>query len=697
MEGTVTIPIQQPSKLLRPRSVAIIGASPKEGSFSQNLRRATTSLGFGGAVHLVNPRYDEIDGEPCYPSIAAIPTTPDSVLYALADQRLVGAVEEAAAAGVAGGVIFGRAHSDEGHGTAIQDAIRSIGQSAGMSICGANCMGFLNLVDRIQVTGMPFLSLGAASGASLVSHSGSTWSGLVGNRRGIGFDYAISAGQELVTGVADYVDFILDQPSTKVIACVIETLRDPEAFLNAVTKADRKGIPVVVLKLGRSEIGQKFAISHSGAISGSAAVYEAVLRQHNVVQVRTLDELLDTVELFARAPVLALPTLGLGTDSGGERQLIVDIATDIGLEFADLTPGTNDKIQSLLDPGMEPANPLDYWGDGADVMAPTLTAMTEDAGVGMVVMAANMPGGRAFMNQCADAIISVRQSTDKPVALMGNIASTMAPDGIARVRDAGIPVLMGTEPGLRAIKHFLDFARRTPRTPDTERGSRPLPDAVRSLIDETPAGSMSSAQGFMLLEQGGLPVTPYALVDDVAGIDAFVATHGMPVVLKIDDPEIPHKSDAGGVHVNLRSRQDIEAAFAAIKARHPSAPVMVQKQAAGRELILGMTTDPDFGPVITLGLGGIYAEVFKDVVILPLPFNRAEALAALKKLRSYPILAGARGQQGADIEGIVDAVVAFGKLSASLAGKVSEIEINPLLAGPDRVFAVDCLAVRTGV
>lgn len=564
-----------------------------------------------------------------------------------------------------------------------------------MSICGANCMGFVNLIERIQVTGMPFPSLGAPSGASLVSHSGSTWSGVVGNRRDIGFDYAVSAGQELVTGVADYVDFLLEQPSTKVIACVIETLREPARFLDAVTKADRKGIPIVVLKLGRSEIGQKFAISHSGAISGAAAVYEAVLRGHNVIQVRTLDELLDTVELFALSPQLSVPSLALGTDSGGERQLIVDIATDIGLDFADLDKETNGRVQALLDPGMEAANPLDYWGDGADIMAPALTAMAEDRGVGMVVMAANMPGGRSFMQQCADAIIRVGQAVAKPVALIGNMASTMAPDGIARVREAGIPVLMGTETGLRAIKHFLDYARRTPLRQETGEPDG-LGEDIRSILDGARSGALSSADGFRLLSQRGIPVAPYAAIERLDDIERFVAANGYPVVLKIDDPDIPHKSDAGGVHIGLKDRADIEAAFASLTTRHPGSPIIVQKQAAGRELILGMTTDPDFGPVVTLGLGGIYAEVFKDVAILPLPFDERDALAALKTLKSYPILAGARGQRAADMEAIASAVASFGRLSRALAGRVGEIEINPLLAGPDGVLAVDCLAVRTG-
>ncbi|MGP2494460.1 acetate--CoA ligase family protein, partial [Mesorhizobium sp. PUT5] len=679
---------QDLSRLLSPRSIAIVGASPKEGGFSRNLVNAMQTLGFEGDIFLVNPRYDAIAGAPCYPEIASLPTLPDSVLYAVGDQRLVPALEEAAAAGVKGGVIFGRAHGANADDISIQDAIKAIGRSASMSICGANCMGFINLLDRTQVTGMPFSALARPSGVSLVSHSGSTWSGLVGNRRQIGFDYAISAGQELVTNVSDYLDYILDQPTTRAVVCVLETLRDPTGFLEALSKADRRNVPVIVLKLGRSEIGQQFAISHSGAISGSAAVYDAILRKHNVIQVRTLDELLDTVELFARSPAPPKPTLALGTDSGGERQLIVDIAADIGLEFPALGSETLEHVQGLLDPGMEAANPLDYWGDGADVMAPALTAMGRDDRVGMVVMAANMPGGRNFLYQCIDAITQVKEAIEKPVALMGNISSTMDPDGIANVREAGIPVLMGTESGLKAIQHFLRYTQRKPYRLEDKPTPAEVSSAGQSVVTGDGAGPMSSTDGFKLLELHGIPCTPYAKVESLADIEEFAASNGYPVVLKIDDPDIPHKSDLGGVVVGLAGIDDANAAFRNLRERYPDAPVIVQKQVSGYELILGMTTDPDFGPVVTLGLGGIYAEVFKDVVLLPLPFDEAEVKEALRTLKSYPILAGARGRRPANIDMIAAAVVSFGRLCVQVTGAISEIEINPLIAGTVRVFAV---------
>ena len=351
---------QAVAKLLRPRTVAIVGASNREGAFSLSLLRSVRSHGYSGTIYPVNPRHDAVEGLRCHTSISKLPTVPDCVLYAVGDKNLLASIEESAACGVSSGVVFGRAHGSSADGRDLQESISSIGRSAGMAICGANCMGYLNLLDGLQVAGMPFAGLHKRSGVSLLSHSGSTWTGLVGNRREIGFDFAISAGQELVTNVGHYIDFLLDIGTTRAIACVIETVRDPERFLSAAQKADRMGVPIIVLKLGRSEDSRRFAVSHSGAMSGSAAVYDAVFNAHNVIRVRTLDELLDTVELFANLRRPQNAGVGIGTDSGGERQLIVDLATDIGLHLPKLEESSVSKINALLDPGMEAANPLDY-------------------------------------------------------------------------------------------------------------------------------------------------------------------------------------------------------------------------------------------------------------------------------------------------------------------------------------------------
>lgn len=679
------------SALLRPKRLAIVGASPKAGSFGDNLLQSIRYLDFPGEVVLVNPRYDRIGDTPCYGSIRDVPGGVDCAAFAVGDAHLVGSIREAAVAGLRGAVLYGRAHGEEG-GRPRQDLIRDIARASDMAICGANCMGFVNLVDGLQLTGMPFRALPAPSGVALISHSGSTWSGLVGNRRQMGFDYAVSAGQELATGLADYIRFLVTDTDVRVITCVLETIRDPAGFIEAVGLAREKGVPVVVLKLGRSEASKHFAISHSGALSGSNAAYEAVFARYGVIQVRSLDELLDTAELLALRRVMPAGGIALGTDSGGERQLITDLAADLGLPFAALEPQTLAAVEAYLDPGMEAANPLDYWGDGGDVIAPVLTEMARDPNVGIVVMATNLPPDRPFSEQSAAAIRTVHATTDKPVAVMGNIASTLSPSIAAELRGRGIGVLMGTVSGLAALGHLSRWSAARPEADPTP--ALPLSGSARQIIAGAKLDLLRSLEGFQVLAEAGIPCAPVAEIRAPGDIASFAALHGWPLVLKIDDAAIPHKSDQGGVFLGLRTEAEACAAWETLKARHPSAPIIAQGMVSGVEIILGMTTDRDFGPLITLGLGGIFTEVFRDTTALLPPFSPEAALKALQGLKAFPLLTGARGRAPVDLEALALVISRFSAFAAGAADQIQEIEINPVLAGPNGAFAVDCLALR---
>lgn len=679
--------------LLRPKSLAIMGASQREGSFGNGLLRAVLRGGYGGTVYPVNLTSAAIEGIPCYPDLAALREVPECALVALGDRHVVKALETIAQSGVKAAVLFGRGYGQNEDGRSIVDALRSIGRDAGMAICGGNCMGFVNLLDRLQVTGMPFAGFDGPGEVGLVSHSGSTWSGLVGNGRDIAFNIAVSAGQELTTTAADYMRFMLSLPSTRAIACVLETIRDPEAFLAVLEEAERRNVPVIALKLGRSEAAKHFAISHSGAISGANAAYEAIFAKHNVIAVRTLDELMDTVEMFRTAKVPPQPSIAIGTDSGGERQMMVDLAADIDVPFASFTHETEAQLSRLLDPGVEPANPLDYWGDGANVIDKCLAVLAEDANTGVVVMASNLVPGRQFAADCADALLAAAGRTDKPMAMLANVGGTPSAAEVRRIRRAGIPVLGGTETGLKALKHFLAYHHRRRRGPPFAA----MPDRGLDLWEGASASAeaaLSGAAGFSLLERAGIPAAPWALVSDAADVMEFAGQHGYPIVLKIDDPAIPHKSEHGGVIVGIRDSAQASEAWARLRARHPTADVMVQKQMGGQELILAMNRDPQFGPIVTLGLGGVFVEILRDVVHLNSPFEAADVLDALGLLRSLAILKGYRGNPPADLAALAQVVVDFGRLGLNVPEHVQSVEINPLLVSGRQIAAVDCLIVK---
>ena len=331
-------------------------------------------------------------------------------------------------------------------------------------------------------------------------------------------------------------------------------------------------------------------------------------------------------------------------------------------------------------------------------MAPCLSLIAEDPAIGTVVMASNIPPGRPFMEQCVDAVISAFKHTEKPVVLLGNSATTMANEGLSRVRAEGIPVLMGTDTGLRALKHFTSYISRTARTlavPDEADREKIL--QWKNKLGHSLGSAVSSADGFDLLADFGVQSALFARISSESDLIAFVGAQKVPVVLKLDDPAIPHKSETGGVILNIASEQKAVDSYRQLKRSHPYAPIVAQVQLTGLELILGMTTDENFGPMVTIGFGGIFAEVFQDSLILPPPLDSDVTMKALKSLRCFPILAGARGKTPADLDALLQTIECFGRLAMSTDGIVSEIEINPLMVGPNGAIAVDCLTSLNSV
>ena len=680
--------------LLRPRSIAIVGASGREDSFGKQLQRSIGSLGYEGQIYLINPKYDQIDGLRAYPSLEALPEPVDCVAMAIADKALPRNLELAAAARAGSAVLFGRAHGHDEHGLEYTQALSSIAAAAHMPLCGANCMGFVNLDDKLQMTGFPFSTLEQPGQVAVVSHSGSTWSGIVGNLRQLRFNYAISAGQELATGVADYIDFLVQQASTRVICLVLETVRQPEQFLAAVQRARDKGIVIIALKLGRSVQGQIFAQSHSGAMSGSADVYDAIFERHGVIGVRTLDELMDTAELFAAARRPHNGKIGLGCDSGGERQLIADLSEPLDLPFASLSAQTVSRLEGLLDPGVEATNPLDYWGDGKDVIADALLALADDPEVGTLVMATNIPDGQDFTNTCTRALQAAWAGTTKPLVMMGNVANTMSPAECARYRSWGVPVLMGTETALRALQHYSRYHAQ----PRPERVSAPASAFAAPVLTRwrdrlvQAARSGQSVQDFDLLRDFDMPVPASHSTAQIDEALAFAQRVGFPLVAKIDDPAVAHKSDMGGVVLGIDSAQALQEAFSRLQAIAPGA-VLIQQQCKGSEWILGMKVDPQFGPTFTFGLGGIFVEIMKDFTTL-LPGDSLQDIERrIRGLRTAPLLTGARGRPVTDLQQLAAVVQRFMHMGLALQDGIQEMEINPLLVDGNRMVAVDLLVI----
>jgi acyl-CoA synthetase (NDP forming) len=688
--------------MLRAQSIAVIGASNRAESFGHNVVTHLTGTGYRGNLYPVNPRYEELAGLRCYPSLSDVPERVDCAVLAVADERLEAALEAASAAGARSAVIFGTAiEAEQPDRPKLTDRLAMIARDAGMAMCGGNCMGFLNFIDSVMVGGWPYRFPPPVGHIGFITHSGSSYSGFALNQRQLGMSYMISSGQELATTAADYLRFLVAQPETRVVGCILETIRDPENFIGALEIADRRGIPVVVLKLGRSEHGKVLARAHSGALAGADAAYQAVFERYNVVPVRTLNELADTLELLSSARAPTTDAIGLVTDSGGERTMIVDLAADEGVEFAALTPETTRRLAANLEPGLAPVNPVDVWGTGYEherIAEACFGALVDDPGVGLAVFASNMPSGRALVHTWARVAERVHRATPKPVMMLGNLSSAFDRDEAARLRSLGIPVLLGTQSGLNAIAGSMTWHRfrRERKSAVMLAASSDVVAAWRNRAKTANGATFDAAESLALAADFGVTVVPSRVVGSAEEAVAAADALGYPVVLKTLAPGIDHKFDQRGVVLGLGSSEGVAAAYSDVAARLGPRGLVQAHAAAGTEIFLGMTMDPQFGPMLTVGLGGVFVEVLRDVVTFLPPVDAEMAVSYLRRLKGFALLDGARNRPRADLRALADSVARFSVLASSLAGSVREMDINPIIASPVGAFAVDALVVPVG-
>ena len=688
--------------LLRARSVAVVGASARPDSFGYHVVRQLLDFGYGGHIVAVNPGYSEIDGVPCYPSVSDAPGPIDCAAICVADERIEGALIAAAEAGVRAAVVFGTAAGVALDGGPLTARVGAIARNAGIALMGANCMGFFNFADRLFLTGYPYHREPDLGAISFITHSGSTLSAVAKNTRNMNFNYVISPGQELVLTAADYLDFVLRQPETSAVGMFLETIRDPERFLAALRTAEERDIPIVLLKVGRTELGARMAKAHTGAITGAHSAIEALASRYGMVLVRTMEEMLDTLELLVPGRRPTTGYLAAIADSGGERALMSDLAADAGVQFAALSDATIETLRANLDPGLLPGNPADLWGSGHDwqrVYRSCIAAMLEDDAVGAFNFGIDFNIGSRLGPDYRLIAIDAFNSTAKPFAVVANVATGLNPDDAEQLRSAGIPVLEGTETGMLAFRHLFDFSHHRmcpPKPPQNLGNQRPSIDTIRLLGLNR---ALTEHESLAVLAEYDLTPVPSILVDGQATAIAAAKSLGLPVVLKTAATDVVHKSDVGGVALGLSSSDAVGVAYQDL-AERLGPNVVVQPQietSSGVELFMGMTTDPRFGPLVSIGLGGIWIETLNDAVTFLAPCDASEVRRRLPALRGFKALTGARKRPAVDLDALAETVARFSRAVGSLAPWVAEIDVNPLFASGSAFTMLDALIVPVNV
>ena len=692
--------------MLEARCVAVVGASVKAGSLGATMMAELRRGGYAGAVYPVNPRYDEVDGYACFSSLLDVPEPPDLAILGVANARVEPALRDAAARGAASAVTFSSLYEapqdrPSGEARSLPDRLRTVALNHGMAMCGGNGMGFLNLESRLRATGFPTPDDLRSGPVTFLSHSGSAFAALAFNDRGIGFNLLVSSGQEVVTTMADYMEYALGLDSTQVLALLLETVRDPVRFGQMLGLAAERDVPVLALTVGRTEASKAMVVAHSGALAGEHGAYEALFDAYGVLEVRGLDEMADAIELFSATRRV---TSGRGVasvhDSGGERAMFVDVGQDVGVPFASVSDATLGALADALDPGLEPANPLDAWGTGIDadrIFRESFLILHDDPDTAAMAFVVDLTRqGEPYEEGYLQVARDVWSRTTKPFCVVSNLASAMAHDEAAMLRDGGIPVLEGTRSGLVALRSLLEFRRFRARPPVGE--VEPVPRAVAERWSRRVAagGPFSELEALSLLADYGVPTIAAGSAstpDDAADVAARV---GFPVVLKTAAPGILHKSDVGGVVLGLDSARGVREAYADMAARLGPQVTVAATAPAGVEMALGVVRDDMFGPLVLVAAGGVLVELLQDrtLGLPPLDENRSRRL--VDGLASRPMLDGVRGAPAANVDALARALSRLSVLAADLGDHLEALDVNPVIVSPSGCVAVDALVVLRG-
>ena len=700
--------------LFYPRSVAVVGASPK-GGYGLGVIRALTTWGFAGQIYPVNPNHDTIAGLPAYPELGALPEPVDAVAIAVPARVVPGVVRQAIAAGAKGGVAFGSGFAEAGaDGQSLQAELRAL-CGARFPLIGPNCLGVMSYIGSTALWAIMTGAQRRPGRVGVVAQSGNMALTLMTSSRGLGLAHVVSVGNQAVVDAVDVMSFYLSEPAVRVIAAVIEGLADIAKFRRVAAQAAQRDVPIVALKLGRSEKAGRAALAHTGSLTGADDLYEALFTQEGVIRVDDLEEMMETAKLLSADRRPAGAGLGVFASSGGECGLMSDLAAASGVELPDLRPETRAALLDLLPPFANPLNPLDItasgWGS-RHVFGGVATLLAATPGVDLVACVGDVTRRSGSLeatgwDQMIAGMADARAATDKPVAII-NTLTDVAYEATDAIADQGLIHLSGARTAACAIGHAGRYAcwRRS-----TE-GRRSLPgvrtvDAGRragalALLPAVGTGGMAESASKHLLRRYGIPVPaggPAGSVDEALALAREV---GYPVALKIESDDIQHKTEVGGVALGIASDVQLRAEHGAllerVAARAPGARirgVRVERMVSGLvELIVGGRNDPSFGPIVVAGLGGVLAEALQDVSLRLAPVDAGEARRMLAELRGAALLGPFRGRPAVDVAAAAGVIARVSQLLLELP-ELRELDLNPVLVGADGegCVAVDGLAV----
>ncbi|WP_116134230.1 acetate--CoA ligase family protein [Tropicimonas sp. IMCC34043] len=710
-EGTDPAPLfENLAGLMNPQSVAIVGASANATGWSGMAVPVLRRLGFQGRIFPVNPKYPELNGLPCYPSVSAIPEPVDAALIFVPRQALPGILDDCGRKGVRGAVILASGFSETGEaGREAERALREVANRNRIAICGPNCLGLANLASGFMgLTAATFPADLAPGRTALISQSGQLMMVLLARAhdQGVHLRYLVSTGNELNVEAADYARFALRDPEITSVAMALEGLRTPARFIALAEEAEARGKPLIVLKLGRSQRAARTALAHTGKMAGAFRTFEAVFRQYNVVSVDDPLELADAASLFEKCPAPQGNRLSVVTFSGGWSGVVADQAEAMGIPLADFRETTVARLAPLLD-FTPPHNPLDLSGNvmnHPERWPAAVSAALDDENTDVLMV---------FIHQVRDAwrdrlikpVLEIARTSGKPIIVVYDGGKVVEAGFEELAQNRRLPLFRGPQAALKALKRFLDYhARRA----DPRSNVAPMVDhAARARVAtllETGGRSLGEHAAKAALAAYGMPMIGEALVRREAEALQAAAEIGYPVVMKGLADGMEHKTEAGLVKLGLVTPADVSLAFAELSEKlrghrlnGAPAPCLVQKMVRGGvEAILGMQNDPDFGPMILVGVGGVLTELLDDVALRRAPLSPEDARQMIDETRLGRLLDGFRAAPKADRRALEEAILRLSDFAIAHGDAIEGIDINPVLVLPEGegCIAVDALIVK---
>jgi acetate---CoA ligase (ADP-forming) len=690
--------------LFEPESIAVVGASNDERKIGHIVFNNLIQANFEGSLYPINPKAGDILGRKAYPSLTAIPGPVELVVICVPNTLVPNVMEEAGIKGVKAVIVITAGFKELGKdGALLERKVGDIAKKYGMRVLGPNCMGIINTHCKMNST---FTNIKPSTGSiAMVSQSGAVCSSMLdwSTKTRVGFSKFISVGNKVDVDEADLLNYLKDDPNTKVIGMYLEGANRGKELMREAFEAS-KVKPVIVLKSGRTSSGSKAASSHTGALSGSDKIYDAAFTQANVIRVQTIDDLFDLLQVFANMPLPGEGGLAIVTNAGGHGVMAADACSDFGLNLASFEKGTIEKLKGYLPEAANVYNPVDVLGDASAARYEfAINTVMSDPNVACIAVLL-APLDTVDIRAVAQHIASLSGKVSKPVvgAFVGGSKTSV---GIEIMHESNVPCYDSPDRAIGALGAMVRYKKMreasTDSSPVVIEGDRQKVKDVIESVRKKGRTALSESEGKEILRAYGVPI-PMEITAKTPDEAAKAAVKiGFPVVMKIDSPDIAHKSDVGGVVVGVNTedgvRQHFELMMSKVRSRVPGASlngITICQMVKGKEVLLGMTRDEQFGPVITFGLGGVFVEIMKDVTQRIAPLTKHDVDTMVRSIRSYPILTGARGGKAADIVSLKETIVRIAQIAIDFP-EISELEVNPVMVGDEGkgTYAVDALVV----